>query len=162
MSKLHIAKYLIIFSLIFIRVDFSVLSMLRFYKKYPEKLYLLYPAHKRYMWSKAASNPQIQAIAVGVTGAVAWKALDVWDIQTQKEIANDDRVAENTRNEQTITAENKRHEQTIAAENKRHDEEMAMRNAELKKAQAALTDENRRHEEEINMRKKELETTNNT
>lgn len=100
-SRLHLAGYLIIFCLLFIRIDFATLSMLRFYKKYPGIFDRNFPGvktHTRGMWSSAskamtevASNPMIQAAAVAVGGMVVWKALDVHDTYTQAEIAAADR-----------------------------------------------------------------------
>lgn len=110
-------------------MDFAVLYMSRFYKKHPELLIELYKNNKRQMWSRAAqiaqeaaSNPQIQTAATLVTGAVAWKAIDVWDSYKQEAIAEKDREAENLR-----------HAANIEAENKRHADEISMRKAELKK-----------------------------
>ena len=114
--------------------------MCRFYRKHPELLRQLYREDKKFMWSKvsqiaqeAASNPQVQTAATLVTGAVAWKALDVWESYKQEAIT----------------------EMEIAAENKRHDEQLA----EMK---ATRLEENRRHEEEMSMREKELESSKNS
>jgi hypothetical protein len=139
-SRLQVAGYLIFFCLLFIRLDFAVLSMARFYKRYPKRLEALYDNNNisRSMWTRvsaiaqeAASNPQVQTISVAVAGALAWKALDVYDLIKTESIAE--------------------------AENKRHEEEMAMRKLELEEAKASRNDENRRHSEEMIMRQKELD-----
>lgn len=109
--------------------------MLRFYKKYPETLHRIYnPQQQREMWTQAskiaqeaASNPQVQAVAVGVMGALAWKVLDIHDVHTQQQIAEADRIAENQRHaEEMATREKDR-----AVENQHHTEEMTMREKEL-------------------------------
>lgn len=152
-SRLDLAGYLIIFCLLFLRLDFGVLAIARFYKQYPHKLQELYSNQKRHMWSQAAkiaqevaSNPYVQSAAVMTSGAVAWKALDVYD--TYKESLMQDK---------DIAAENERNIQNINAENKRHEEEMAMRNKELEETRQARLDENKRHEEEMAMRKAEMQ-----
>jgi hypothetical protein len=144
-SRLHIAGYLIIFCLLFLRLDFGVLAMARFYKKYPDKLHNLYTNQKRFMWSQvgkiaqeAASNPYVVTTATAVVGCVGWKALDVWEIHKESLMQDKD-----------IAAENKRHAENIAAENQRHAEEMSMRRAELEEARLTRMDENRRHAEEL-------------
>lgn len=106
-SRLHIAGYMIMVCLILIKLDFTVVSMLRFYKPRLDLLETNFPQigqknhlHKRNMWTsafkvvgEAASNPQVQAVGVAVAGALAWKALDAYDTQTQKEIGDADREA---------------------------------------------------------------------
>lgn len=143
MSRINIAGYLIIFCLLFIRLDFAVLNMLRFYKKYPEHLTILY--NKRTMWTntakiiqEASTNPQVQAMGFAVAGAVAWKCLDVYDTLKEEGIA----------------------EVARAAENVRHAEEMQMRHEELDEARLARHDENARHAEEMQMRREELTKSN--
>ena len=84
---------------------------------------------------EAASNPHVQAVGVAVAGALAWKVLDVYDTQANKEISAEDREAENMR----------------------HKEEMAMRERELEEARLTRIDENMRHKEEMAMRERELE-----
>ena len=141
-SRLQAASFLIISSLIFLKLDFAVLSIARFYKKRPILLKELYKIDRRFMWSKAAkiaeeaaSNPHVQQAATLVVGALAWKVLDVHDTQTQKEIAEQDREAEN----------------------QRHTEEMNMRQAELDEAKASRYDENQRHNQEMKLRQAELD-----
>jgi hypothetical protein len=100
-SRLHIAGYLIIFCLLFLRLDFAVISMSLFYKKHPNQLVKHFPGVytiKRGMWKigtkiieEASSNPKVQAIGVAVAGAVAWKALDVYDTVKNEAIATLDR-----------------------------------------------------------------------
>ncbi len=134
-SRLHIAGTMIIFCLIFIRLDFAVLEMLRFYKRNPTILDKNFPqikANSRGMWSKAqkivteaATNPQVQAVSVAVVGALAWKTLDVYDTQTQKEIAEADRIAETTRQRETIEAEAICQKEAIEAEALRQKEAIA-------------------------------------
>lgn len=163
-SRLHLAGYLIVFCLLFLRIDFSTLSMLHFYKQNPERLKILYTINKRFMWSRtvriaeeAASNPQVQAAATLVGGALAWKILDVYDTQVLVELSEKDRLAENQRNSENIAAENQRNSENVAAENQNHKEEMQMRQKELEEAKASRHDENQNHKEEMQMRQKELE-----
>lgn len=155
MSRVHLAGYLIIFCLLFIRLEGAVLNMLRFYKKYPEQLNILY--HKRTMWTntakiiqEASTNPQVQAISVAVTGALAWKCLDVYDTIKAQAIADADRLAVQA------TADADR-----LAENNRHVNEINMRQAELEEARLARQDENSRHAEDLALRREELAQTQN-
>lgn len=154
MSRLHIAGYLISFCLLIIHLDFWVLSMARFYKKYPEKLVSL--NIKRHMWSQAtkivqeaSTNPQVQAVGVAVAGALAWKVLDVYDTQTSKEIADADRSASKEIADADREAENARHAADREAENARHAAELRLREAELEQSRLA-------HMEEMAMREREL------
>lgn len=102
-SRLHIAGYMIVACLILIRLDFTV-AMLRFYKPRMELAIAHFPQLNQLnrcgMWTsafkalgEAASNPQVQAVGVAVTGALAWKALDVYDTLKQADIAQADRDA---------------------------------------------------------------------
>lgn len=127
-SRLHFVEYLILFCLVFVRLDFAVIKMLRFYKKYPEFLSKNFPnlIHKRHMWTQvtrsvveAASNPQVQAAGALVAGALAWKGLDVYDTVKQEAIAEADRFAEDQRAEANRVAENQRAEADRVDENKR-------------------------------------------
>lgn len=138
MSRLHLAGYFIIFCLLFFRLDFSVLYLARFYKTYPKLLDELYSIQKRHMWSsatkvvqEAASNPQVQAITVGVMGALAWKALDVHDVHIQKEISEQEFQTQKEIAERELQAQKEMAERQLQAENQRHIEEMAMRKREL-------------------------------
>jgi hypothetical protein len=102
-SRLHVAGYLIVFCLIFLRVDLAVIPMCLFYKQYPNQLLKHFPGAtviKRGMWraslkiiEEAGTNPKVQAVGVAVAGAVAWKALDVYDTLKQEDIATLDREA---------------------------------------------------------------------
>ena len=102
-SRLHVAGYMIVFCLIFLRVDLAVIPMCLFYKQYPNQLLKHFPGAtviKRGMWraglkiiEEASSNPKVQAVGVAVAGAVAWKALDVYDTVKQEDIATLDREA---------------------------------------------------------------------
>ena len=132
-SRYHIAGYMIIGCLIFIRLDFAVVAMLRFYKKRPEIMYKNFPqlnqVPRRGMWSKvshavaeAITNPQVQAVGAAVAGALAWKAMDVHEIHVQKEIAEADRVAEKELHDESLKAEKERHDEALKAEKERHDE----------------------------------------
>lgn len=161
-SRLHVAGTMIIFCLLFIRLDFAVLEMLRFYKRNPTILDRNFPqikANTRGMWSKAqkiiteaATNPQVQAVSVAVVGALAWKTLDVYDTQAQKEIAEADRLAETLRQKEAIEAEALRQKEAIDAEALRQKEAIeaeakqreADRLAEAKQREADRRDENYR------------------
>lgn len=99
------------------------------------------------MWSRASqvvteaiTNPQVQAVGVAVAGALAWKALDVHEIHTQKEIAEADRLAAATLQEEALKAEAERQAETLKAEKERHVETLKAkkeRNDEAIKAEAA-------------------------
>lgn len=103
LSRLHLGLYVILFCLLFIRLDFGVVAMCLFYKQHPTQLVKHFPGvhtSKRGMWKagahfieEAANNPKIQAVAVAVAGALAWKVLDVYDTGTQADIAASDREA---------------------------------------------------------------------
>jgi hypothetical protein len=173
-SRLHIAEYLIIFCLLFIRLDFAVLAMARFYKKNTTILHQNFPKvrnpNTRGMWSRtsqiiteAATNPQVQAVAAAVGGALVWKCLDVYDTQTQKEISaadrdaeaiqrdadrdaeaiqrDADRQAEASRQKETLAAEASRQKEALAAEADQRD---ADRLAAHEQAAADRVEENRR------------------
>jgi hypothetical protein len=168
LSRLHFGGALIIFCLVFLRLDFAVLSMARFYQKRPERLKNLYHIQQRYMWSRvvkvaeeAASNPNVQTAATLVVGALAWKTLDVYDTQAQKEIAEEDRIAQKEIAEQDRIAQKEIAEQDRIAENQRHADEIKMREAELTEAKESRKDENRRHQEDIELRNLELKQNNN-
>ena len=82
------------------------------------------------MWSqaykmaqKAASNPKLQGLAVAVGGLLMWKAMDVYDTQAQKEIAEADIKMRALELEETCQAR--------IDENRRHTEDIAMREREL-------------------------------
>lgn len=117
-SRLHIAVWMIVFCLFIIRLDFAFVSMSRFYRDHPgifNRNFPHIPANARGMWSQAskiaveaASNPQVQATALAIGGALAWKGLDVYETLKQEGIAEADRVAENTRAEDNRLAENAR------------------------------------------------------
>lgn len=157
LSRLHLAEYLIYFISIFIFIELKTLPMLRFYKKYPLHLVRLYNTQQRHMWSQAskiaqeaASNPHVQGVAVAVGGALIWKALDVYDTQTQKEISEADRLAQKEISEADR-----------AAQKEISDAEIKMRTLELEEARQARMDENRRHAEDMEMREKELKSNKN-
>jgi hypothetical protein len=150
-SRLHIAAYLIIVCLFLLRAEYAVVAMLRFYKKNPSIFDLNFPQTKlqtRGMWSRAskeiieaATNPQVQTVAVAVAGALAWKALDVYDTLKEKEIADADRTAEDIRHKEALQAEDIRHKETLQAEDARHKETLQ---AESDQKQKDRQEENKR------------------
>lgn len=129
-SRLHIAGSMIVICLLVLRIDFAVLSMARFYQKRPDLLHRNFPQitlNRRGMWtratqiaSEAIQNPNVITVGTAVVGALVWKALDVYDTQTQKEIADSDRIAENQRATADRIAENQRTELNRIEENKRN------------------------------------------
>jgi len=137
-SRLHVIPVMLIFCLIFIRLDFALLSACHFYKKYPLMLSRSFPQiHqpiKRQMWTRvsqivteAATNPQVQSVAVAVTGALVWKGIDVYDTLKQEEIATADREAnaqqaELTRQAEATQAELSRQAEAIEREKDRETE----------------------------------------
>lgn len=133
-SRLHVAGTMIIFCLLFIRLESAVMQMLRFYKQYPFIFDRNFPKAKtntKGMWTsaqrvakEAASNPQVQAVGVAVIGALSWKALDVYDTQAQKEISEADRLAETARHKESLEAETVRHKESLEAEAMRHKEDL--------------------------------------
>jgi len=148
-SRLHLAGYMILFCLLFIRLDFAVLAMARFYKKNPSIFHKNFPKardpNNRGMWSRASqviteavTNPQVQAVATAVTGALVWKALDVYDTQTLKEISDADRVAEAEQREADRVAEAEQREADRVAE---AEQQEADRQAEAQRQKEALAAE---------------------
>lgn len=80
---------------------------------------------------EAATNPQVQGIAIAVVGAVAWKTLDVYDtvknmamteleIEANAKQAELDREAEAVQRQNDRDIENARHREALEAENIRH------------------------------------------
>lgn len=128
-SRFHFAGSMIFICLILLRLDFAVLNMTRFYKKYPIIFHKNFPQVKlntRGMWTQASkivsetvTNPQVQAVGIAVIGALAWKVLDVYDTGTQKDISEADRDAENKRSQMDRDAENKRANDNRLEENRR-------------------------------------------
>jgi hypothetical protein len=157
LSRFHFGGYVILFSLIFIRLDLAVVSMCRFYRNHPDILHKnfpqMIPPHTRSMWSQAvkvigeaSSNPQVQTVAVAVAGALTWKALDVYDTIKQEGIAEADRLAEDARQKQAIEAEAIRQKEAIEAEATRHREALE---AEASRHRETLDAETTRHKEAL-------------
>ena len=128
-SRLNIAGYMFILILIFIKLDFAVVSMARFYRSHPgvfQRNFTSIPKGSRGMWSQAgkiiseaASNPYVQATAAAGATALGWKLLDVYDTGVHKDVAEADRVAENERADADRVAENERAEADRLEENRR-------------------------------------------
>ena len=175
-SRLHIAGYMIICCLLFIRLDFALVSVARFYNNNPlvlqRNLPQLSDPNRRGMWSsarkiitEAANNPQVQTVAVAVTGALVWKSLDVYDTQTQKEIAEVDRITESREREHDREAEANRQAEALEAEALRQKESLeaeALRQKEAIEAEAlrhkeSLEAETLRHKEAIEVEVQERE-----
>lgn len=151
-SRLHVAGYLIVFCLIFLRVDLAVIPMCLFYKQYPNQLLKHFPGAtviKRGMWraslkiiEEASSNPKVQAVGVAVAGAVAWKALDVYDTLKQEDIAALDREA----SERQAAADREVTERQAAADREAAERQAAAdREATKQQATADREAENSRH-----------------
>jgi hypothetical protein len=114
-SRLHFAGYLITACMLFVQLDFAVVNMLRFYKKYPVIFHTSFPLvtiAKRGMWShaaktvgEAASNPQVQAVGAAVAGALAWKALDVYETSKAAITAEATHIADATQQEANRVAD---------------------------------------------------------
>jgi len=149
--------------LLFLRLDFGVVSVAKFYKKNPSVSQKNFPRlsdpNRRGMWSKAgkivteaATNPQVQAIAIGVTGALAWKVLEVYDTQTQKEIADADRVEQSKQHKETLEAESQRHTEILKAESQQHTETLAAEAAQQASAREAESREREKDRLEENKR----------
>jgi len=163
-SRLHIAGYLIIFCLLFLILDFAVVSMSLFYKNNPTQLVKHFPGAytaKRGMWrlgqkviEEAAINPKVQAVGVAVAGAVAWRALDVYDTIKQEDMsaldresaermadkdrestermADEDRAEETARHNKDVEAEAEQRQKDRDAEAQQRQED---RNAEAEQRQ---------------------------
>jgi hypothetical protein len=107
LSRLHVAGYLIIVCLIIVRLEMAFFYVSRYYRKRPTQLAKDFPndLNKRYMRKatqvivEAAQNPIVQATAVAVTGAVAWKILDVIDAGRQLETSKQEIEAEGEQRE---------------------------------------------------------------
>jgi len=161
-SRLHVAGYLIIIGLIIIRLDYAYNKIAAYYRKYPIRLANDFPQTqipnpknpiRRYMWSKttkivvdAAQNPMVQATAVGISGAVAWKSLDYLEAGRNAESAKLDResaekLAEKTRAD---TAE-EGHFNRVSAEKLAAEQ----READMQKHRESLAEEARKHRESL-------------
>jgi hypothetical protein len=157
LSRLHLAHYFILVISVFIFIELKTLPMLRFYKRYPSKLGFLYNNQQRHMWNQAskiaqeaASNPQVQGAIAAVGGLLVWKAMDVYDTQTQREISQADRIAQKEVSEADRIAQKEIAEADIK-----------MRTLELEEIRLAREDENRRHAEDMEMRERELKNNKN-
>lgn len=127
LSRLHLAGYAIFFCMVFLRLDFAVVAMSRFYRSHPDIFRKNFPQsilpHKRSMWTRvsqvvveASSNPQVQGAAVLVTGALAWKVLDVYEVSKQEGISEADRLAEAARQKEALEAEAARQKEALEAD----------------------------------------------
>jgi hypothetical protein len=117
--------------------------MCRFYKKHPNQLLNHFPgAHisKRGMWKvgmqiieEAGTNPKVQAVGVAVAGAVAWKALDVYEMLKQEGTSALDREAliEEGRKDRQAEAEQRERDRQLETEQRERDHQLAERIAAI-------------------------------
>jgi signal transduction histidine kinase len=158
LSRLHLAGYAIFFCLVFLRLDFAVVAMCRFYRSHPDIFRKNFPQsilpHTRSMWTRvsqavveASSNPQVQGAAVLVTGALAWKVLDVYEVSKQEDISEEDRLAEAARQKEAEAARQKEALEAEALERKKDRQEENRRLAFDKMSSSdfnALSDEQKK------------------
>lgn len=154
-SRLHLAGYMIILCLIIIRLDQSFNRIAIYYRKNPNKLVLDFPyiIGNRYMWSRAgkvvleaAENPMVQATAVAVTGALAWKALDVIDKGRQLETTQAEIAAEAIQRDEDRKTEAKERQLDREADAQ---QQALNREADAKQQALNREAENQRHRESL-------------
>lgn len=101
-ARLHVGGWLIVVCLIILRLQASFRKVARYYQADMTRLNRDFPhirMEKRYMKRateaivEALENPKTQAVAIAVGGALAWKAMDLWDTSKNAEIAESDRKA---------------------------------------------------------------------
>lgn len=101
-ARLHVGGWLIVVCLIILRLQASFRKVARYYQADMTRLNRDFPhirMEKRYMKRateaivEALENPKTQAVAIAVGGALAWKAMDLWDTTKNAEIAESDRIA---------------------------------------------------------------------
>lgn len=104
-ARLHLSGWLIVVCLIILRLQGSFRKVARYYQSDMTRLNRDFPhirMEKRYMKRateaiiEALENPKTQAVAIAVGGALAWKAMDLWDTTKNAETAAKDRDAEAT------------------------------------------------------------------
>ena len=113
-ARLHLGGWLIVVCLIILRLQGSFRKVARYYQADMTRLNRDFPhirMEKRYMKRateaivEALENPKTQAVAIAVAGALAWKAMDLWDTTknealseatnlSNERIAAEDRAAE--------------------------------------------------------------------
>jgi F-type H+-transporting ATPase subunit a len=146
-SRLHIIPYIFIFIFFILRMEFSFQSVARYYKKRPGLLVQHFPnIDKRYMWRRAiedaAKNPNVQTAATVAAGAVAWKALDVWNSHQENKRADKDREQDATQRQADRDAEAAQRQADRDAEAAQR---QADRDAEATQRQADRDAEDKRH-----------------
>jgi hypothetical protein len=154
-SKFHVAGYMIMLGLLFIKLDLGVLSMARFYKQYPLILDKHMPGihtSKRPMYrviQEAAQNPQVQAVVAAGAVAVAWKALDVYEVYKSEDIATADRESM----ERQATADREAMERQATADreqaDRHHRNEMAKADADREEARLSRAQAERHHQDSM-------------
>jgi hypothetical protein len=87
-ARLHVSGWLILICLVITRLHMSFRIIAKYYNANITRLNRDFPnisIEKRYMRSAAKAivegleNPKTQAVAIAVGGALAWKAMDLWD-----------------------------------------------------------------------------------
>ncbi|KAL8684346.1 MAG: hypothetical protein Q9218_008327 [Villophora microphyllina] len=95
---------------------------------------------KNYMWTRAsqiiyegAQNPHVQTAATLAAGAVAWKALDVWDTYKQADIAQLDREVESAQREKDREVESAQREKDRQVESAQREKDRQAENLRSEK-----------------------------
>lgn len=170
-ARLGIAGYLAFFCLLFLRLEFSLVSVCRYYKTHPAQLAKHLPGVliiKRGMWSRAGKfieeaslNPHVQVVATATAGLVVWKCMDVWETTKAAEIATADREATTQTADKDREATSQTADKDREAENQRAKEsrEAEDRRADLARADAqeqfkATYEQTERHHKELLDREK--------
>lgn len=145
-ARLKLSGVMLVAYFIVLRLDYEVVKVARFYKTYPHLFLKHFPqaavaSHShRHMWThaantlkEAASNPNVQAAGTIVVGALAWKALDVYDTLKAGETADKDRVSteESSRLDREKAAESAHLDREKAAESSRLDRDSAAQSSRL-------------------------------
>jgi hypothetical protein len=165
-SRLHIGGWLIVVCMIILRLQASFRKVARYYKADMSRLNRDFPnihMDKRYMGKvnqaiiDALENPRTQAVVVAVGGAIAWKAMDLWDTTKNAEIADKDRVANMLIADKDRTHASQEAQKERNADNARHREMLEAeatqrqldRDAEDLRHRETLTREDARHRETL-------------
>lgn len=163
LSRLHLGGFLILICLLILRLEMSFRRFAKYYQHDMTRLTRDFPywyQDKRHMRkatqaiAEALEDPKVQAVAIAVTGALAWKTLDVWDTYKAADIADKDREAaaiqaDKDREAATIQADKDRE-----AENARHRESL---DVEIKQRELDRETENARHRESLDTEIKQRE-----
>lgn len=157
-SRLHLAWPMILVCLLLLRLDSMATNTLKYYKRNPSQQSHLQPYFsKRHMWKatktiieQGSSNPQVQAAAVAVGGAVIWKAVDYLEAVKQEAISEAVNASNEKVAEETNAANIKIAEEANATNRKIAEETNTLKTRELDIRERELEQRERFHQEEKN------------